>query len=55
MIEGTVSPHLPLYQTREMDILEAVRDRNKPIICESLLNPDTMMLEKEYLEEYFSK
>ncbi len=43
-------PHAPLYKTKEQDILSAVRDTAKPIICESVLTPDELAVEKEYIE-----
>jgi hypothetical protein len=47
---GEDYPHLPLFQTKEKDILSAVRDLTKPIICESRLLISEIKQEKEYIE-----
>lgn len=49
---GRDFPHIPLFQTQETDILEAVKDLSKPIICESRLTPDNIRQEKEFIEKY---
>ena len=46
---GSDYPHIPLFQTKELDIISAIRDTGKPIICESRLSPDTIKKEKEYI------
>lgn len=52
---GDVEPHIPLFQSQQQDILDAIRDFSKPIICESLLTPDTIEQEKKYIEEHIIK
>jgi len=49
---GSDYPHIPLFQTQKTDILEAVKDLSKPIICESRLTPDNIRQEKEFIEKY---
>jgi len=49
---GSDYPHIPLFQTRETDILEAIKDLSKPIICESRLTPDNIRQEKDFIERY---
>jgi hypothetical protein len=49
---GSDYPHVPLFQTQETDILKAVKDLSKPIICESRLTPDNIRQEKEFIEKY---
>lgn len=52
---GSDFPHIPLFQTQEVDILKAVRDLSKPIICESRLIPDNIRREKEFIENYLKR
>ncbi|MBU0598642.1 hypothetical protein KKF61_06685 [Patescibacteria group bacterium] len=42
--------HAPLYLTKQLDLLAAVRDTSKPIICESLLTSGNIEKEKKYIE-----
>jgi len=52
---GSDYPHIPLFQTQETDILTAIKDPSKPIICESRLSPDEINQEKEYIERILFK
>ena len=51
---GSDYPHIPLYQTQETDILAAIKDTTKPIICESRLTSSEIKQEKEYIESFFA-
>ena len=49
---SNIKPHIPLFQTQQLDIIEAIRDASKPIICESLLTPNIVEKEKKYIEKF---
>jgi len=47
-------PHIPLFQTKQTDILDMIRDLSKPIICESGLTLDNIIKEKNYIKKYLN-
>ena len=43
--------HTALYRTRQLEILSAVKDMKKPVICESRISPEEIESEKKYIED----
>lgn len=41
--------HDPLFETKQVEILRAIKNKDLPIIVESLLTPATIALERDYI------
>lgn len=41
--------HEPLFETKQVDIIQAIKKFNIPIIVESVLSPETIAKEKDYI------
>jgi hypothetical protein len=48
---GDEYPHMPLFQTKEEEIVRAIANPTVPIICESRLSPEEIEQEKKYIEQ----
>jgi len=48
-LSGYVELHDSLYQTKQIEIIRAIDNFQTPIIVESVLSPDTIGLERDYI------
>ncbi len=48
-LSGFKDLHDPLFETKQLEIIKAVQDLNAPIIIESILTPETIMQERDYI------
>ena len=51
-LSGCLTGHQPLFETKQLEILEAMRDFNTPIIIESILQPQDLIKEKNYILDF---
>ncbi|MDO8669158.1 MAG: hypothetical protein Q7K65_02605 [Candidatus Buchananbacteria bacterium] len=50
-LSGYAGRHEPLFQTRQSEIIKSIRNLNVPIIVESILQPEELVLERDYILE----
>ena len=50
-LSGYVGRHEPLFQTRQAEIIKSIRNLSVPIIVESILNSEELVLERDYILE----
>lgn len=53
-LSGYDGSHKPIFETKQLGILKSIQGTNIPIIVESVLSPDNIMKEKNYILENLS-
>lgn len=54
-LSGYLNWHDPLFKTKQEEIIEFIKNFDIPIIVESILNPNEMVKEKNYVESVLFK